>query len=87
MSNSSGSGRTKCSSAILDAIYGKQSEGVKKEAYDSSLGNWWREYAIRKNDEEEEHVADSLLYDERCHLPRSAPRPDVLDVTRCARKD
>jgi hypothetical protein len=23
-------------------------------------------------------VADTLLYDERCHLPRSAPRPDVV---------
>lgn len=32
---------------------------------------WWSEYASRKNDEEEEHVADSLLYDERCHLPRT----------------
>lgn len=38
----------------------------------------WKEYAARKNDEEEEHVADTLLYDERCHLPRSAPRPDVV---------
>jgi hypothetical protein len=36
---------------------------------------WWKEYAARKNDEEEEHVADSLLYDERCHLPRTTARP------------
>ena len=33
------------------------------------------EYADRKNDEEDEHVADSLLYD-KSHLPRSAPAPD-----------
>ena len=37
-----------------------------------------KEYASRKNDEEEEHVADSLLYDERCHLPRTIPAPDVV---------
>lgn len=36
---------------------------------------WWVEYADRKNDEEDEHVADSLLYDKR-HLPRTAPAPD-----------
>ena len=36
---------------------------------------WWVEYADRKNDEEDEHVADSLLYD-KSHLPRSAPAPD-----------
>lgn len=23
-------------------------------------------------------MADTLLYDERCHLPRSAPRPEVV---------
>jgi hypothetical protein len=38
---------------------------------------WWTEYADRKNDEEDEHVADSLLYD-RSHLPRSAPAPDCV---------
>ena len=32
-----------------------------------------QEYSDRKNDEDE-HVADSLLYDRR-HLPRSAPAP------------
>lgn len=73
-----GSGRTKCSTAVIDAIYGKHTLQGKKEKYDRSLGNWWKEYASRKNDEEEEQVADSLLYDERCHLPRSAPRPDVV---------
>ena len=25
-------------------------------------------------------MADTLLYDERCHLPRSAPRPDVVKI-------
>ena len=39
--------------------------------------SWWSDYAARKNDEEEEHVADSLLYD-RNHLPRSAPAPDCV---------
>eukprot|EP00955_Chlamydomonas_euryale_P113563 366226-Chlamydomonas_euryale.AAC.22 len=44
--------------------------------------SWWKEYAARKNDEEEEHVADSLLYDERCHLPRMVPAPDVVTRAR-----
>ena len=34
------------------------------------------EYADRKNDEEE-YVADSLLYDRR-HLPRTAPAPECV---------
>ena len=38
------------------------------EQYDESLKTWWKEYADRKNDEEEEHVSDSLLYD-YTHLP------------------
>ena len=38
---------------------------------------WWSEYADRKNDEEEEYVANSLLYD-RNHLPRMAPAPDCV---------
>jgi hypothetical protein len=67
-----------CSAAVLEAIYGKSDAAAKTKAYDASLGNWWHEYASRKNDEEEEHVADSLLYDERCHLPRMAPKPDVV---------
>lgn len=73
-----GSGKTSCPASVLEAIYGKTDETSKREEYDKSLGNWWKEYASRKNDEEEEHVADSLLYDERCHLPRTAPRPDVV---------
>ena len=40
-----------------------------------STFRWWVEYADRKNDEEDEHVADSLLYDKR-HLPRTAPAPE-----------
>ena len=35
-----------------------------------------QEYSDRKNDEEDEHVADSLLYD-RSHLPRTIPAPQV----------
>ena len=59
-------------------IYGEITLEEKRAALDTSTRNWWREYAARKNDEEEEHVADTLLYDERCHLPRMAPRPDVV---------
>ena len=50
---------------------------TKAEAYDHSLKTWWKEYADRKNDEEE-HVSDSLLYD-YTHLPRSAPAPTLTD--------
>ena len=69
-----------CSAAVLEAIYGTADAQKKKEQYDASLGNWWKEYAGRKNDEEEEHVADSLLYDERCHLPRMAQKPDIQSL-------
>lgn len=41
---------------------------------------WWTEYADRKNDEEDEHVSDSLLYD-RSHLPRTIPAPDCVVLT------
>ena len=27
------------------------------------VSRWWAEYSDRKNDEEDEHVSDSLLYD------------------------
>jgi hypothetical protein len=70
-----------CSAAVMEAIYGDSDPDKKGAAYDASLANWWKEYASRKNDEEEEHVADSLMYDERCHLPRMAPRPDVVLAT------
>mmetsp|Transcript_34045 Transcript_34045/g.56370 ORF Transcript_34045/g.56370 Transcript_34045/m.56370 type:complete len:108 (-) Transcript_34045:351-674(-) len=63
---------------IRRAIYGDMTLEEKRAAVDQSTRNWWREYASRKNDEEEEHVADTLLYDERCHLPRTVPRPDVV---------
>lgn len=43
--------------------------------------SWWKEYSDRKNDEEDEHVADSLLYD-RNHLPRAAPPPDSVFAER-----
>ncbi len=46
---------------------------------------WWEEYADRKNDEEDEHVADSLLYD-RSHLPRSIPAPDCVVLKPVASK-
>jgi hypothetical protein len=35
---------------------------------------WWKDYSHRKNDEDD-MVADSLLYDERCHLPRTTAGP------------
>eukprot|EP00200_Dunaliella_tertiolecta_P001508 CAMPEP_0202348988 /NCGR_PEP_ID=MMETSP1126-20121109/6672_1 /ASSEMBLY_ACC=CAM_ASM_000457 /TAXON_ID=3047 /ORGANISM="Dunaliella tertiolecta, Strain CCMP1320" /LENGTH=90 /DNA_ID=CAMNT_0048940733 /DNA_START=114 /DNA_END=386 /DNA_ORIENTATION=+ len=60
---------------MLRLIKGEVTEEEKAANYDSSLERWWTEYAARKNDEDQEHVADSLLYDERCHLPRTAPRP------------
>jgi hypothetical protein len=50
----------------------------KAEAYDASLKTWWKEYADRKNDEDVEHVSDSLLYD-YTHLPRSTPAPTMTD--------
>lgn len=65
------SGKTQASEAVLRAIYGPKST-EKSDEYDKSLHNWWKEYAARKNDEEEEHVADSLMYDERTTLPRMA---------------
>lgn len=50
---------------------------------------WWRDYSHRKNDEED-MVADSLLYDERCHLPRTTagpkqqPEPEVAAAAAAA---
>jgi len=41
--------------------------------------SWWHEYTERKNDEGD-MVADSLLYDERCHLPRTAAGPRYGDA-------
>lgn len=65
----------KLSEDMLRVIRGEVDHKEKAQAYDDSLKRWWKEYAARKNDEEEEHVADSLLYDERCHLPRTTGPP------------
>jgi hypothetical protein len=64
-----------CPPHVLEAIYGKSED--KKAEYEHSLKRWWAEYADRKNDETDEYVANSLLYD-RNHLPRSAPAPDCV---------
>ena len=45
------------------------------------MRSWWAEYAARKNDEEDEHVADSLLYDLN-NLPRAAPPPECVHAAR-----
>lgn len=64
---------------LLAMIRGEVSPEQKERQYDASLSSWWKEYAGRKNDEEHEHVADSLLYDERCHLPRTVPAPSCIN--------
>lgn len=64
-----------CPQHVLDAIYGNSQD--KDKMYQASLQRWWEEYSDRKNDEEDEHVSDSLLYD-RSHLPRSIPAPDCV---------
>ncbi|KAL4519506.1 hypothetical protein Ndes2526A_g01889 [Nannochloris sp. 'desiccata'] len=70
--------KSQCSEQVLKAIYGDV--GDKKADYEKSLKRWWSEYASRKNHEEDEHehVANSLLYD-RNHLPRTAPAPDCVN--------
>lgn len=65
--------------SVLRLVRGEATGEEKAAHYDSSLRRWWGEYAARKNDEEHEHVADSLMYDERLHLPRTTRRPDVCD--------
>ena len=70
-----GSAQSTVSADVLRAIYGSVED--KRQAYEASLRRWWHEYADRKNDEEDEYVANSLLYD-RNHLPRSAPAPDCV---------
>lgn len=55
----------------------------------SAACRWWKDYSHRKNDEED-MVADSLLYDERCHLPRTTagpkqqPEPEVSSTAAAA---
>lgn len=68
--------KTNCPAHVFEAIHGKSKESKSKQL-EQSLTNWWKEYADRKNDEEDEHVADSLLYD-RNHLPRTAPAPECV---------
>lgn len=70
-----GSAQSTVSADVLRAIYGSVED--KRQAYEASLRRWWHEYADRKNDEEDEYVANSLLYD-RNHLPRTAPAPDCV---------
>lgn len=42
------------------------------------LRSWWDKYAERRGDDNaDEYVADTLLYDKR-HLPRTAPAPDCV---------
>ncbi|KAF6263103.1 hypothetical protein COO60DRAFT_1491788 [Scenedesmus sp. NREL 46B-D3] len=65
------------SEEMLKIIHGHGDQGEKKEQYQESLQRWWKNYSARKNDEED-MVADSLLYDERCHLPRTTPGPKPL---------
>ena len=62
------------SKEALAAIHGTVSAEDKIRKLDRSQQSWWCQYADRKNDEDEEAVADSLLYD-RNTLPRSAPAP------------
>lgn len=47
------------------------------DSHTHTYNSWWSDYSDRKNDEGDEHVADSLLYD-RSHLPRTAPAPDCV---------
>ncbi|CAL5221676.1 g3908 [Coccomyxa viridis] len=75
--------KTQCPNNVLLAIYGKAED--KRKAYDHSLTRWWAEYSDRKNDEGDEHVSDSLLYD-RNHLPRSAPPPECVHEARALQR-
>lgn len=54
--------------AVLRAIYGERGAAEKKQEFEDSLRRWWASYAERKDDEDE-YVADTLLYD-KSHLPR-----------------
>lgn len=54
--------------AVLRAIYGERGAAEKKAEFENSLRRWWATYAERKDDEDE-YVADTLLYD-KSHLPR-----------------
>ncbi|PSC75413.1 hypothetical protein C2E20_1198 [Micractinium conductrix] len=80
---SGGARASVCPPHVLEAIYGKQKD--KKATYEASLQRWWTEYADRKNDETEEYVSNSLLYDRR-HLPRTAPAPDCVRAAAAAQQ-
>ncbi|GBF88335.1 hypothetical protein Rsub_01047 [Raphidocelis subcapitata] len=66
------------SEAMRRAIHGEVTPQEKDAQLKGSLQRWWKEYAGRKN-EEEDMVADSLMYDERCHLPRTTAGPRFDD--------
>ncbi|KAK3268176.1 hypothetical protein CYMTET_23308 [Cymbomonas tetramitiformis] len=61
---------------MLAIIHGTANPEDKKKNLDRSLKNWWEVYAERKNDEEE-YVADTLMYNLN-DLPRTAPAPDSV---------
>ena len=44
---------------------------------------WWATYAERKDDEGED-LADSLMYGDKCHLPRTAPAPAQVAAAKAA---
>lgn len=51
----------------------------KEALYETSLRRWWSDYAARKgDDDEEEYLSNSLLYDKNT-LPRSVPAPVFRD--------
>jgi len=75
----SSSGASLLSPEMMAIIHGSDAGKDKKAEYEKSLQRWWTEYADRKNDEDDEYVANSLLYDRR-HLPRTAPAPDCCQV-------
>jgi len=66
------------SSGAMAAIYGNKTGEEKQAQLEQNLQKWWSGYAERKNDEDGEAVADSLLYDKNT-LPRTAPAPKFAD--------
>ena len=64
-----------CLTCLTSILFNKKLDTAKGK--DLAMRRWWKEYSDRKNDEEDEHVADSLLYD-RSHLPRAAPPPESV---------
>ena len=64
---------------------GEAPRTTSKEAlYEASLRRWWSDYAARKgDDDEEEYLSNSLLYDKNT-LPRSVPAPVFRDGSTAA---